>query len=255
LFGPGQNILVLHSMNTGVEQELEVDLARVNGPRWSSDGRSLFVYGPDRKELNGLRLLDVETGSVSGPYLTRAGDVPPVTALAWGPDGRHAYLKRDRQRISGIDVGTGEEKVLYQAPADSVLGTLAVSPDGGSIAFDVYLRAEHRFRLFVIPTGGGTPRELLDASGPDRVNPEGWTHDGRQLLFVRTSSNAPERKHVGELWAVASEGGPARRLGLSMPALRDVSVSPAGDRIAFTSGYPDTGIWVFENFLPRTVSR
>ena len=34
-----------------------------------------------------------------------------------------------------------------------------------------------------------------------------------------------------------------------MPALRDVSVSPAGDRIAFTSGYPDKGIWVFQNFL------
>ena len=64
-----------------------------------------------------------------------------------------------------------------------------------------------------------------------------------------------DQKHIGELWAVPFEGGPARSLGLTMPALRDVSVSPLGDRIAFTSGYPDKGIWVFENFLPQTASR
>ena len=255
LFGPGQNILVFHSMNTGSERELEVNLASVNVPRWSSDGRSLFVYGPDRKGFNGLRLVDVETGSVEGPYFTRPGDIPPVSALAWGPDGRHAYLKRNQQKIARIDLRTGEEEILYQPPADSVLGNLAVSPDGRSIAFNVYLRPEHRFRLFVIPTAGGAAQDLVDLLAPNRVNPGGWTRDARQLLFIRTSSDGPERKHIGELWAVPSGGGPARRLGLSMPALRDVSVSPAGDRIAFTTGYPDNGIWVFENFLPQMASR
>jgi hypothetical protein len=29
-------------------------------------------------------------------------------------------------------------------------------------------------------------------------------------------------------------------------------VSPDGTRIAFTSGFPDQGLWVFESFLPKT---
>jgi Tol biopolymer transport system component/predicted Ser/Thr protein kinase len=253
LFGPGQNILVFHSMDTGLERELEVDLARVNAPRWSSDGRFVFVSGPDQMSVGGLRLVDVESGKIVDTYFAKPGDLPPVSSLAWGPDGRHAYMRRDMRRISSIDLKTGEEETLYRSSPEDVLGGLAVSPDGQWLAFNIYIRAEKLFHLFVMPTAGGRPRSLLETSEPKGGSPAGWTRDGKQVLFVRTT--AVDGKHKGEFWAVPFDGGSARSLGLTMDALRDVRVSPNGDRIAFTSGYPDKGLWVFENFLPQAPAR
>ena len=185
-------------------------------------------------------------------YFKKQGDVPPVSAVGWGPDGRYACMKRS-DKILRVDLKTGQEEVLYQTPPDDVLGGVVVAPDGRSIAFNVFVRRENQFRLFVIPSGGGALRDLVSATA--RVVPGGWTRNGRQLLFVRTTADETNGKHIGELWAVPFEGGSARSLGLTTPALRDVSVSPLGDRIAFTSGYPDKGIWVFKNFLPQTASR
>ena len=59
------------------------------------------------------------------------------------------------------------------------------------------------------------------------------------------------KKQQGELSAVPFAGGAPRRLGLSMPSMRDIRVSPDGTRVAFTSGFPDQGLWVFESFLPE----
>jgi Tol biopolymer transport system component len=224
-----------------------------NGPRWSSDGRFVFVWGPDRKGVQGLRLVDVESGKITGPYFEQPGDLPPVSALEWGPDGRHAYRKVGLQKISKIDLQTGEEQTLYQQSSDDVLGVLAVSPDCRWIAFNTYIRAEKALHLFVIPTAGGRPRSLFKTPDPKGGMPAGWTRDGKQVFLVSTS--AVEGKHRGELWVVPFEGGPARSLGVAMDSLRDVRVSPTGDRIAFTSGYPDKGLWVFENFLPQAPSR
>ena len=43
-------------------------------------------------------------------YFKKPGDVPPVSALGWGPDGRYAYLKHNLERISRIDLRTGQER-------------------------------------------------------------------------------------------------------------------------------------------------
>src|SRR5439155_1275500 len=110
--------------------------------------------------------IDPATGDVRGePTVVARRFLGTNISPDWSPDGRHAYLKRDQQKISRMDVGTEEEEVLYHPPADSVLGNLAVSPDDRSITFNLYLRAEKRFRLFVIAAGGGAPRELSDVSG------------------------------------------------------------------------------------------
>jgi Tol biopolymer transport system component len=102
----------------------------------------------------------------------------------------------------------------------------------------------------VISTDGGPSEKLFETPGPDVLDVGGWTHDGRQILFVRTAPADAERGRQGELWAVSVDGGAPRRLGISRPALRDVRVSPDGSRIAFTTGFPDEGLWIFENFLP-----
>jgi Tol biopolymer transport system component len=248
LFGPGRNILVLHSMKTGEERDLEVDVGVVNGVRWSPDGRFIAVGGPDRKGLRTLRLVDPTSGKV----VSEAKE--PYGFIAWDPDGRHAYAKHE-QGVSRIDVLTEERTVLYQFPADSVPGAISISPDGRWLAFGQFRQSTRRAQILAIPTAGGPPRTLVEIPEPLVARGiGGWTRDGRHVLFVQTTSDS-EQNHVGELWAAPFAGGAPRALGLSMRAMRDVRVSPDGTRISFTVGYPDRGLWVYENFLPQTVSK
>ncbi len=255
LFGPGRNILVFHSLDTGLERELELDVDRVSGLRWSPDGRRIAIGGPDRKGAHALRLVDAESGRIVSTLLAQPGGAPPYNDFAWSTDGRFAYLRRQPGKITKIDVSTGEEELVYEPPPDSVLNNLSISPDGRWLAFVLYMRQTKVWRLAVIPTDGGRSRDVLESPAPGRLAVGGWTRDGRHILFTRISNVGEERKQQGELWAVPFDGGPARSLGLSMPALRDVRVSPDGSRIAFTSGFPEQGLWVFENFLPQAAPR
>jgi serine/threonine protein kinase/Tol biopolymer transport system component len=235
---PSRNILVFHSLKTGSERELQLDLV-ANGVHWSPDGRSIAIGG---------RLVDPESGSVAQAVLGAHH------SFAWDLDGRHAYLTRlgNPEGVFRADLQTGEEERLYQPPPDSVMGDLSLSPDGRSVAFSIYLRPEKTFRLMAVPTGGGAARKILEVPGT-RGSPGvgGWTRDGRRIFFTLTTAESPKHEHYGELCVVPFEGGPPRRLGLKMRALRDVRVSPDGSRISFTSGYPESDLWVFENFLPR----
>ncbi len=198
-------------------------------------------------------MIDAETGRAVPAVF------PRHNSFVWDADGRHGYVSRlsgDRPGIWKVDVQTGEEALLYQPPPDSVLGGVSESPDGNRVAFSVYLRPEKVFRMIVVPVGGGPARGLLDVPGVQgSLAVGGWTRDGRQIIFTQTTSDSEHKQHQGELWAVSLEGGGPHRLGLKMGALRDVRVSPDGTRISFTSGYPETDLWVFENFLPQTASR
>jgi serine/threonine protein kinase/Tol biopolymer transport system component len=233
-----RNILVFHSVGAGTEREFELD-AVANGVHWSPDGRSVAV---------GAGLVNPETGTLTPTRLA------PHNSFAWDVDGRHAYVGRiggDQAGVARADVSTGEEQVLYRPPTDSVLGNLSLSPDGRWLAFFLMLQPTETAQLLLLPTAGGQPRELFRLPNAG-VAPGigGWTRDGKRILFVQTHLDE-ERKHVGELWAVSPDGGAPKRLGISMRALRDVRVSPDGTRVSFTSGYPDTDLWVFENFLPK----
>ncbi len=237
-----RNILVFHSLETGTEREVELG-GVANGVHWSPDGRSVAV---------GAGLVDPESGSM------RSTQLAPHNSFVWDQDDRHAFIGRiggERPGIFRVDVVTGEETALYEPPAASVLGNLSISPDGRWLAFGLALQPTKTAQLLVVSTGGGRPRELFSQANEGvAFGVGGWTRDGRRIFFVRTTPDA-EQKHVGELWAAPLDGHAPERLGLSMRALRDVRVSPDGTRISFTSGYPETDLWVFENFLPKTSAR
>jgi serine/threonine protein kinase len=257
LFGPGRNILVFHSVDTGQDRELAVDMEAVNEPLWSPDGRFIAVIGPDRKEIRALRLIDPESGRVVSTLFPMPGDAPAVAPQAWAPDGSHLYMKRSgKNGVLRFDVDSGEEEVVYEPPADSTEGNLALSPDGRWFVIALVNSPDNTVGLSLVPTSGGKPRQLVSfPSNGAALRVGGWTRDGRHVLFVRVQPAAAGRRQIGELWAVPLNGGPARSAGLSMPALRDVRVSPDGTRVSFTSGFPDREMWVFENFLPQLASR
>jgi Tol biopolymer transport system component len=251
-FGPGRNLLVFHSLETGKNTELAADVAFVNNPRWSPDGRLIAVGGGDRKGVNALRFINPKTGEVVRTLCPTTGDAPACRGFVWSHDARYMYFRRKSgDVVYRFDVDTGAEEAVDDPPPESQLGRL--SPDGAWILSTAYSQAEKLTRLIVTPAGGGKSRELARVEEPDALLLGDWTPDGKHILFVRRSRDS-EQKHQGEIWTVPFDGGPARSVGLKRPALRDLRVSPIGDSISFTVGYPDREIWVFENFLPRAGS-
>jgi serine/threonine protein kinase len=249
-FGPGRNILVFHSMDTGKNTELQLDVAFANNPRWSPDGSLIAVGGADRKGVNALRFIDSKTGKIVRTLCATTGDAPACRGFVWSRDGRSMYFRRNSgDGVYRFDIDTGAEEELDNPPPESQLGRL--SPDRAWLLSTTHSQAEKLTRLIVTPAGGGKSRELARVEEPDALLLGDWTPDGKHILFVRRSRDS-EQKHQGEIWTVPFDGGPARSVGLKRPALRDLRVSPIGDSISFTVGYPDREIWVFENFLPNS---
>jgi Tol biopolymer transport system component len=73
-----------------------------------------------------------------------------------------------------------------------------------------------------------------------------WAPDGQGVLFVKQPDSRVAKM---ELWLAPLEGGQPRKLDLTAPNLRDLSVHPDGRRIAYTAGSDRSAVWVLENFL------
>lgn len=120
------------------------------------------------------------------------------------------------------------------------------SPDGKWIAFTGQYDGDEQ--VYVIPSGGGVPRQLTfyPAWGP--LNPWagydnqvlGWTPDGRSVLF-RSMRDADGVLSEGAIYTVGMEGGAARRL--PVPAAGSGAISPDGRSLAYVPAMRDFSGW------------
>jgi hypothetical protein len=138
-------------------------------------------------------------------------------------------------RAEGIDGITGQ-----------VLGRGArLSADGRTLAFSARIGAEdERTDVLRVKTLDGPSRELLRVRAPESLVFQDWTPDGAALVFTRRRDS----RQVA-LWRIAVEGGEPQPMGLTLNALRDVSVHPDGRRVTFTAGAPVLETWVIENAI------
>ncbi len=139
---------------------------------------------------------------------------------------------------------------MFTVPAGRLaMGGLRLSPDERSIAFT--LRGKEDDILNLIPAEGGLPVELF--RWKDMLQPAGWTQDGNTVLFTRSvPATDASKKGQMELWAISVKGGTHWSCGLAMDSLRGVRVHPDGRRIVFTSGFPNSELWVTHNLVtPR----
>lgn len=185
-------------------------LPRVNGaaaenPRFLPDGgRILFSRrGPDpRGDLRSdLFVWDLDSGRVS--RVTRLADVSSADP---SPNGTWAAGVRGRYGVSElvrIDLATGETRPMNEAaPEESprVWNHPRISPDGERVA--ALLHREGRWRLVVLPSGGGPEREV----SPSAVGPPAWSPDGATIYF------ASEEPGIWSVAAVPASGGAPRHL-------------------------------------------
>ncbi|NIP82136.1 MAG: hypothetical protein GWM90_24110, partial [Gemmatimonadetes bacterium] len=120
------------------------------------------------------------------------------------------------------------------------VGAVALSPDGGRIAYGVTRprdEAESRgaaySELYIMPTEGGPAIAVVEkprsASGPQ------WSPDGATLAFTATLPMHDER----QVYAVDREGEGLRPLTTSPVGVGAFAWSPDGSALAYTERVPD----------------
>jgi serine/threonine protein kinase/dipeptidyl aminopeptidase/acylaminoacyl peptidase len=244
MFGPNARVLVVQSLAPGSQREFELPLADRPAPRWSPDGRFITFRSDFRFGDAKIQIVDVQTGAFVASHRIAAD-------VAWTRDGSQMYFIVINQGLFKRDVKSQSEALLFRFPAGYAAGMdgIRLSPDERSIEFT--LNGKGGGLLCIIPVSGGVPLELFRSAGA--LQPAGWLQDGRTVLFSSRgpTGDAGKRRQI-ELWAISVEGGTPRPCGLAMDGLREVRVHPDGRRITFTSGWPNSELWITRNLLiPR----
>ncbi|MGH9345153.1 MAG: winged helix-turn-helix domain-containing protein [Terriglobia bacterium] len=226
-------------------------------PAWSPDGRSIAflrslddyhasvmvipAMGGQERELTRIAFnsfSDVEHWryNVAPSYLAWSGDGKWLLAVDGDtPDFFKTY------RITRIFTETGEKRPLTAPPRTaSGDGTLALSPDGKTLAFTraVTLLVSD---IYVVPLS----KDLLPTAEPQRITFDrkeidglSWTADGRALVFPSTRGGRLE------LWRIPAKPlGKPVRLAVAGDDPVDVQISREGHRLIYSHTFENTNIW------------
>lgn len=156
---------------------------------------------------------------------------------AWSPDGKAVVFVEDATDTIEINEAARPE-LLVLTVADGGVRRLATgfvestgpswSPDGKTIAFVCSKGRGEQNDICVIPSTGGTARNLTSTWDLDPSAPE-WSRDGATLYF---STDVRGNAH---LFSVAAAGGPVRQVTQGERQLRGFSRSADGKSLAYTS--------------------
>jgi Tol biopolymer transport system component len=191
------------------------------------------------------------------------------TRIEWNADGsRYIYARHgNRDETPAIvehDLSTGRERLLFEdAKHVSQFRGLVLSPDRRFLAFTVSRVEAARvvFRAIVVDTSNGQATTVAQEIGGQRVETAvtfgkpAWSPDGRALLVPRTLG--PDM--WPELRVVSLDGAQLRSLTLDKSfvgdaatgnpglAIRDVSWSADGTRMAFVLSSSRLDAWMIDN--------
>ena len=207
-----------------------------NSPRWSPDGTRI-AYMSNRDGMPQIYMHWVASGQTAA--ITNLTD--PAMGLSWSPDGSHLAFN----------------KLVPAAPL--TVGQMPAPPPGAQWAEPAKYTDEIVFRfdgigdvptgawhLFVIPSEGGTPRQLT--TGEQSYSSGFFTAPGSGPEWVPSSdaiivdANLREDSDLewmdSEIYEISLAGGSVRELTDRRGPDNSPSVSPDGSRIAYL-GYDD----------------
>jgi acylaminoacyl-peptidase len=226
---PSSVLWIIGADGTGA-RPLTTGEQRARSPRWSADGTRLaFVAQADEGSEIFVRWMD----GAQEARVTRVTESPG--GLSWSPDGGQiaftmfvpgsapASFAQMPAMPDGADWG----------PAIRVIERLQYRADGQGF------RRNGNTHVFVVPSDGGTPRQLTEGAFDHGGTPS-WTPDGRFLLLSANRYDDNEQQPLNsEVHAVAVADGAITTLTNRYGPDGSPVVSPDGRMIAYT-GFDDT---------------
>ncbi len=259
--GPGAFTLAVRSIELGTERLFasNLNLAWNRVPRWFHDGRSIFLAASDAHRKLSLHKIDVNSGQISA---LPSPDYPARWGLTMlGLDDRTVYLVSSKDEagptaLIRFDLESGKERVIYQTPARGNIASAALSPDGRTIALIIatFLSGIQVRELILMDSDGNNVRTVLRTPaelpaslqwGPGAL---AWSPESKYLYLVRGGKKEGTSEVHRMTPATASETKPT---GITSKQIRFLSVNPAGNRLAFTTGGAlSSELWTLDNVLP-----
>ena len=252
-------------------------LKRLADPQVSPDGKWVLYAQTDVDLAAATRNSDLWLVPVAGGEPRRlTSHAKSDTRGRFSPDGRRIAFVSTREgggQVYVMDLAGGEPRPATSLPTDAagvtwiddktLLVTSDVYPDCADTAcnkkrteeagkpsparaYDSLLfrhwdtwddgRVSH---LFVVPLGGGEPRDLTpggrDVPGFSLGGPDDYavSPDGKEVCFARNDDPVPATSTNADLFVVPVAGGPARKIAGNAGSDGGPQYSPDGSRIAF----------------------
>jgi Tol biopolymer transport system component len=187
----------------GMPLQITKDAVNHQLPRWSPDGDSLVYFSPGGDEAEGTIWSIPALGGSPRRVIDSIGSADISR------DGRLACFRVMNGQVqlvtSSLD-GTDVQVIARSVPGYHL--NPRWSPDGRSIAFQ---RGDGvRYDIFVIPRGGGAPRQITHDR--NMIRGLAWLPDGNGIVYASSRGNTLPYLPALALWQVPLQGGAPRQI-------------------------------------------